>query len=91
VEFNFYKLLLLFLFPSLTFPPQTLNPLAALQFLFSQHSYPPICYILPAPVKQTVHICCPFPMWRDIALNYGMTFNAHQSGPTVPQHAASCL
>jgi len=79
------------LFPSLTFPPQTLNPLAALQFLFSQHSYPPIRYILPAPIKQKFTFAVAICMWRDTALYCGMTYKAHQSEPTMLQHSTSCL
>jgi len=59
VEFSVYKLLLLFLMSSLMFASQTLNFLAALQYLFFQHSYAPICYILSALIQQTVHICSP--------------------------------
>jgi hypothetical protein len=52
------------------------------------HQYATFC--LPHFSKQVTNAVL-FSMWRDIALTYGMTYNAQQSGPTLLQHAVCCL
>ena len=90
VVLNVYKLLLPFLLPSLTFPSHKLTHLLHCNTCFPStvmHQYATFC--LPHFSKQFT-FAVPFSMWHDIALNYGMTYNTHQSGTTILQHAVSC-